>query len=183
MLYEFDSKRPRIDPSAYVSDSATIIGDVQIGARCYVGPGAIIRGDAKPIVIGEESTVEDGVIIHVGGAGTQGCIIGRRVTIGHGAIVHGNHLHDGANIGMGAIVSIYAEVGEYAVVAEGAVVKRGQVVPPRAVVGGAPAVKLRELQDKDTDSWEKSKQTYIDLAAKCLSPGVLRPISPEEAAK
>ena len=63
------------------------------------------------------------------------------------------------------------------------VVKRGQVVPPRAVVGGAPAVKLRELQDKDIDSWEKSKQTYIDLAAKCLSPGVLRPISPEEAAK
>ena len=58
--------------------------------------------------------MEDGVIIHVGGAGTQGCIIGRRVTIGHGAIVHGNHLHDGANIGMGAIVSIYAEVGEYA---------------------------------------------------------------------
>ena len=174
MLYEFDSKRPRIDPSAYVSDSATIIGDVQIGARCYVGPGAIIRGDAKPIVIGEESAVEDRVIIHVGGAGTQGCIIGRRVTIGHGAIVHGNHLHDGANIGMGAIVSIYAEVGEYAVVAEGAVVKRGQVVPPRAVVGGAPAVKLRELQDKDIDSWEKSKQTYIDLAAKCLSPSAPR---------
>lgn len=82
MLYEFDSKRPRIDPSAYVSDSATIIGDVQIGARCYVGPGAIIRGDAKPIVIGEESAVEDGVIIHVGGAATQGCVIGRRVTIG-----------------------------------------------------------------------------------------------------
>ena len=92
-------------------------------------------------------------------------------------------MEDGANISMGAIVSIYAEVGEYAVVAEGAVVKRGQVVPPRAVVGGAPAVKLRELQDKDIDSWEKSKQSYIDLAAKCLSPGVLRPISPEEAAK
>mgnify|MGYP000100953341 CR=1 FL=1 len=181
MIYEFDSKRPRIHSSAYISDSATIIGDVQIGARCYVGPGAVIRGDEKPIVIGDETAVEDCAVIHVGGSGSSGCYIGKRVTIGHGAIVHGNVIRDSANIGMGAIISIYAEVGEYAVVAEGAVVKRGQVIPPKVVVGGAPAAVLRQLQDKDIYSWEKSKQTYIDLAAKCNSVGVLRELELSEA--
>lgn len=111
MIYEFESKRPKIDPSAYISDSAIVIGDVTIGARCYVGPGAVIRGDERPIWIGDESAVEDLCVIHVGGpdAKTDGCHIGKRVTIGHGAMVHGNYIRDGANIGMGAIVSLFAE--------------------------------------------------------------------------
>ena len=67
MIYEFESKRPKIDPSAYISDSAIVIGDVTIGARCYVGPGAVIRGDERPIYIGDESAVEDLCVIHVGG--------------------------------------------------------------------------------------------------------------------
>lgn len=109
MIYEFESKRPKIDPSAYISDSAIVIGDVTIGARCYVGPGAVIRGDERPIYIGDESAVEDLCVIHVGGpdAKTDGCHIGKRVTIGHGAMVHGNYIRDGANIGMGAIVSLF----------------------------------------------------------------------------
>ena len=178
MIYRFDGKRPQIDSSAYVSESAEIIGDVTIGARCYIGPGAIIRGDENPIYIGDESAIEDGCIIHVGGSETltDGCHIGRRVTIGHGAIIHANHLHDGANIGMGAIVSMFADVGEYAVVAEGAVVKKGQIIPPRVVVGGTPAKILRELEEKDIVSWERSKQVYIDLAAKCKTPGMLERI-------
>ena len=127
MLYEFEGKRPKIDPSAFISDTAVIIG----------------------------------------------CHIGKRVTIGHSAIVHGNHIRDGANIGMGAIISLFADIGEYAVVAEGAVVKKHQTVPPRVVVGGAPAKVLRELEDKDISAWEHSKQTYIDLAARCKAPNGL----------
>ena len=145
MIYEFEGKRPTIDPSAYISDSAVVIGDVTIGARCYVGPGAVIRGDERPIWIGDESAVEDLCVIHVGGpeAKTDGCHIGKRVTIGHGAMVHGNYIRDSANIGMGAIVSLFADIGEYTVVAEGAVVKKHQTIPPRVVVGGAPAKILR----------------------------------------
>ncbi len=175
MIYEFEGVRPIIDPSAYISDSAVIIGNVTIGARCYIGPGAIIRGDERPIWIGDESAIEDLCLIHVGGpdAKTDGCHIGKRVTIGHGAIVHGNHICDGANIGMGAIVSLFADIGEYAVVAEGAVVKKHQQIPPRVVVGGAPARLLRELEDKDVAAWERSKQTYIDLAERCKAPGGL----------
>lgn len=175
MLYEFEGKRPKIDPSAFISDSAVIIGDVTIGALCYVGPGSVIRGDERPIFIGDETAIEDLCLIHVGGpeAKTDGCHIGKRVTIGHSAIVHGNHIRDGANIGMGAIISLFADIGEYAVVAEGAVVKKHQTVPPRVVVGGAPAKVLRELEDKDISAWERSKQTYIDLAARCKAPNGL----------
>lgn len=178
MIYEFEGKRPTIDPSAYISDSAVVIGDVTIGARCYIGPGAVIRADERPIWIGDESAVEDLCVIHVGGpeAKTDGCHIGKRVTIGHGAMVHGNYIRDGANIGIGAIVSLFADIGEYTVVAEGAVVKKHQTIPPRVVVGGAPAKILRELEEKDIYAWERSKQTYIDLAARCKAPGGLERI-------
>lgn len=179
MIYEFEGKRPRIDPSAYISDTAVVIGDVTIGARCYIGPGAVIRGDERPIWIGDESAVEDLCLIHVGGSDekTDGCHIGRRVTIGHGAIIHGNYIRDGANIGMGAIVSLFADIGEYAVVAEGAVVKKLQHIPARTVVGGTPARVLRELEDKDIYAWERSKQTYIDLAVRCKATNGLVRIS------
>ena len=89
MIYEFDGLKPVIAPSAFISESAVIIGDVRVGEDCYIGPGAILRADSHgmPIIIGNGSAIEEGVIIHVGGRGTNGCCIGERVTIGHGAIV------------------------------------------------------------------------------------------------
>lgn len=176
MIYEFDGMAPKIDASAFISDTACIIGNVSIGADCYIGPGAVIRGDILPITIGDCSAVEDNVIIHVGGKTSTGCHIGKHVTIGHGAIVHGDRLEDHANVGMGAIVSMQAVIGEYAVVAEGAVVKRGQVIPPRVVVGGAPAKILRELEDRDIETWDKSNLFYVELARKCKTPGMLKRI-------
>lgn len=176
MIYEFEGLAPKIDPSAFISETACIIGDVTIGADCYVGPGAVIRADKRgcPVVIGDESIVEDNVVIHVGGRSSDGCHIGNNVTIGHGAIVHGDRLEDHANVGMGAIVSVQAVIGEYAVVAEGAVVKRGQVIPPKVVVGGAPAKVLRELEDRDIETWDKSNLFYVELARKCKDPAILK---------
>ncbi len=176
MIYKFNGMTPEIDPTSYISESATIIGDVKIGPYCYVGPGAVIRADSKPIEIGYGTAVEEGVIIHVGGKKTDGCFIGERVTIGHGAIVHCNRLGNDANVGMGAILSLYSEIGEYAVVAEGAVVKQGQVIEPKVVVGGAPAKVLRQLLDRDLDTWGKTKQWYIDLAKQYTTPGMLERI-------
>ena len=175
MIYEFDGMRPEIDPSAYISESATVLGNVRIAADVYVGPGAIIRGDTPgcPIVIGYGSAIEEGVIIHVGPP-SSGCIIGEKVTIAHGAIVHADHVRDCANIGMGATVSLRADIGEYAVVAEGAVVKQGQVIPPRVVVGGAPAKVLRQLEERDLKVWDGTKNWYIGLARKYVTPGVLK---------
>lgn len=174
MIYEFESKRPKIDPSAYISDSAIVIGDVTIGARCYVGPGAVIRGDERPIYIGDESAVEDLCVIHVGGpdAKTDGCHIGKRVTIGHGAMVHGNYIRDGANIGMGAIVSLFADIGEYTVVAEGAVVKKHQTIPPRVVVGGAPAKVCGSLKKKTSMHGSAASRHTLILPRAAKRPAV-----------
>lgn len=165
MIYEYDGKRPQIDSSAFVSDSAVIIGDVEIGADCYIGPNAVIRGDAAKIIIGEATAIEDGVLIHAGGL--KQAVIGRQVTIGHGAIVHSKCLADNANIGMGAVLSLFSEIGEYAVVGEGALVKKGQIVQPKTVVGGVPAAELRKLEQKDIAFWDTSKDIYINLARAC----------------
>ena len=176
MIYEVDGLKPVIAPSAFISESAVIIGDVRVGEDCYIGPGAILRADSHgmPIIIGNGSAIEEGVIIHVGGRGTNGCCIGERVTIGHGAIVHANRIADNANIGMGAVISLYSTIGSYAIVAEGAVVKQAQVIPDRVVVGGAPAKILRELEDRDIATWDKTKLWYIELARKYTTPGVLK---------
>ena len=177
MIYRYGEFAPEIDPSAFVSESATIIGQVKIAADCFIGPGAVIRADCgKPIEIGYGTAVEDGVIIHVGGSRAVSCYIGERVTIGHGAIVHCSKLGDNANVGMGAVLSLFSEIGEYAVIAEGAVVKQGQVIEPRVVVGGAPARVLRTLLDRDIESWDRSKAWYIDLVRKYKTPGMLERI-------
>lgn len=177
MIYRYGEFAPEIDPSAFVSESATIIGQVKIAADCFIGPGAVIRADCgKPIEIGYGTAVEDGVIIHVSGSRAVSCYIGERVTIGHGAIVHCSKLGDNANVGMGAVLSLFSEIGEYAVIAEGAVVKQGQVIEPRVVVGGAPARVLRPLLDRDIESWDRSKAWYIDLVRKYKTPGMLERI-------
>lgn len=172
MLFRFDGRQPTIDQSAYVSETAQLIGDVVIGARCYIGHGAILRGDYGRIEIGPETAIEEGVIIHAPPSGVNA--IGQRVTVGHGAILHGQRIGDGAVIGMGAVVSIRSEIGEGAIVAEGSVVKLFQVVPADKVVGGNPAKLLRDVEDKDRALWDYGKQLYVDLAAKYLEVGMER---------
>jgi carbonic anhydrase/acetyltransferase-like protein (isoleucine patch superfamily) len=171
VLYSFCGQKPEIDPSSYVSPEAVIIGGVEIGPRCYVGPYAVIRGDAARIVIGPECAVEDGVVIHAGGSGCSESVIGPRVTIGHGAIVHSRRIGPSACIGMGAVVSVNSEIGEYAVIAEGAVVRRGQTIPDRVVAGGTPASVLRPLEDRDIKAWDATKDWYVGLTGKYLLDG------------
>ena len=173
MIYEFKGMCPKIDPSTFVSESATIIGNVIIGKNCFIGPGAVIRGEFKdyPITIGDESVVEDGVIIHTG---LIPCEIGSNVTIGHGAVVHCAKLGNNANIGMGAVLSLESIIGEYSIVAEGAIVKSRQVIPPYVVVGGAPAEFLRKVEKRDIEFWEKSNAWYVTLAAEYKDPTILK---------
>ena len=180
MIYEYKGFRPKIAKTAYVSESATIIGNVNIGEYCFIGPGAVIRCDAEKnaVNIGDCSVIEDGVLIHLGSLGAR-CDIGKHVTVGHGAIVHGRLLSDYANVGMGAVLSLDSVVGKYSVVAEGAVVKQGQQIPERVVVGGAPARVLRELQEKDIALWTLSNEYYVDLTNAYNTPGVLVPVDRE----
>ena len=170
MLFEFDGRRPQIAPTAYVSDTAQVIGDVTIEENSYIGHGAIVRGDYGRITIGAGTAVEEGVIIHCppGGLFT----IGKSVTLGHGAIVHGTKIGDFSVIGMGAILSLLSETGEWTIVGEGAVVRAHQKIDDRVVAVGNPAKVIRKVTDKDMEFWTYGKQVYVDLAAKYLDLGM-----------
>jgi len=170
LLYSFDGKQPEIGNDTYVSEHALVIGDVKIGDNCYIGHGAILRGDYGSIEIGSGTAVEEGVIVHA--PPNELCKIGKKVTIGHGAVVHAAEVGDLAVLGMGSITSIRSVIGAGTIVAEGAVVKMRQVVPEKIVVAGNPAVKVRDFEEKDAALWDYGKQLYIDLAKKYLAIGM-----------
>ena len=109
-IYSFEGKVPNIGTGTFVFDEATIIGDVTIGQDCYIGAGAVIRGDYGTIIIQDRTAIEDNATIHARPGET--CHIGSDVTIGHGSIIHNATLEDFCVIGMGAIVSDYARVGK-----------------------------------------------------------------------
>ena len=170
MLYAYDGQRPVVGRGAYVSELATVIGNVVIGEGCYIGHGAIVRGDYGRIEIGDGTAVEEGVIIHAPPDHTQ--TIGGRVTLGHGAILHGTAIGDLAVVGMGAVLSLLSVIGEGAIVAEGTVVKWGQEIAADMVAAGNPAKVIRPVNAKDRELWGYGKQLYIDLAAKYLEKGL-----------
>lgn len=170
--YKFDGKQPNVGKDSYVSHLATVIGDVIIGNKCYIGHGAILRGDYGRIEVGYGTAIEEGAIVHA--PPTEINRIGQKVTIGHGAVVHGKQISDQAVIGMGAVISLWSEIGEWAIVAEGSIVKMKQIIPPRVVVAGNPATIVRDLSEKDQDLWNWGKQLYIDLAKKYLDEGMVK---------
>ncbi len=161
-LYSFDGKSPKIGRECFIAETADLIGDVVIGDRCYIGFGAVLRADYGRIVIGEESAVEEGCLCHAKPGGTL--LIGARVTLGHGAIVHGGEVRDEVIVGMGAVIGFDAVIGRGAVVAEGAVVTAGTTVPPNVVVGGIPAAVLKEVDANQRAFMDRVKQVYITLA-------------------
>jgi carbonic anhydrase/acetyltransferase-like protein (isoleucine patch superfamily) len=172
MIYRFDGQEPAIGPGAYVSETATVIGEVRIGKGCYIGHGAILRGDYGAIIIADDCAIEEGVIVHAPPG--EACEIGIGVVVGHGAIVHAKMLGDLSGVGMGAILSIHSELGRSSVVAEGAVVKQGQIIPENIVVAGNPAGKIKDMLQKDLDFWARSRQIYNDLARKYCALGMER---------
>jgi carbonic anhydrase/acetyltransferase-like protein (isoleucine patch superfamily) len=170
MLFEFQERRPTVGRESYVSDTAVVVGDVRIGDNCYIGHGAILRGDLGSIEIGHGTAVEEGVVIHV--MPDRVCSVGERVTIGHGAIIHATSIGDRALIGMGAVLSIDAVIGTNTIIAEGSVVRMKQTIPEGVVAGGNPAVVIRKITLEEKEYWDMGADLYIDLAKKYLGPGL-----------
>lgn len=167
MLYRFDGRKPVVGAGTYVSETASVIGDVRIGSNCYVGHGAVLRGDYGTIEVGDETAVEEGVIVHA--PPNERCAIGRKVVLGHGAIIHAATVGDSVTVGMGAILSLRSEVGSHSIVAEGAVVKRGQKIPHAVVAAGNPAKKVREVSEEEKEYGDFVTGVYTDLAQRYLA--------------
>lgn len=160
MLQSFRGKHPRVDPTAYVHPDAMLIGDVEIGARASVWPGAVLRGDDGPIIIGEDTSVQDGTVIHMT-EGLSHTRVGARVTIGHRVILHGCSIGDDCLIGMGSCVLDNAVVEPWSFVAAGALVTPNKVVPTGQMMMGNPAKVVRALTATDRDWISHSWRAYV----------------------
>jgi len=172
--YAIDGVLPVVDPSAYVHPTAVLIGDVIVGAHCYIGPCACLRGDFGRIVIGPGANVQDNCVLH--GFPDQATVVEENGHIGHGAVLHGCVVRRDALVGMNAVVMDEAEVGAQAIVAACAFVPAGMQVPPRTLVAGTPARPKRLLSDAEI-AWKlEGTQTYQDLARR--SRESLREVQP-----
>ncbi len=141
MIRSFEGTVPEIADSAYVDESAVVIGDVVLEEEASVWPGAVLRGDHGNLTLREGANVQDNATLH------EGCEIGPFTTVGHNAIVHAATTEGRSMVGMGAIVLDGATVGEEAIVAANSVVTEGTAVPARLLVAGSPAEVVKELDD------------------------------------
>jgi carbonic anhydrase/acetyltransferase-like protein (isoleucine patch superfamily) len=160
MLRPHRGRLPVVHPSAFVDESAQIIGDVEVGADSSVWMNAVIRGDVNWIRIGRRTNVQDGTVIHVM-HDTHPTSVGDDVTIGHGAIVHGCTVGHRVLVGMGSILLNGATIGEDTIIAAGSLVTEAFVVPPRSLVMGAPARVRRELGDDEVRFVLESAANYV----------------------
>lgn len=143
LLLELDGVRPTIGEDVFLAPTAVLVGDVRVAARASIWFGAVLRGDSSWIEIGTESSVQDNAVIHC--AEELPTLVGARVTVGHGALLEGCVVEDGALIGMGAIVLQHARVGTGALVAAGSVVSERAEVPGGVLAAGVPAQAKKEL--------------------------------------
>jgi carbonic anhydrase/acetyltransferase-like protein (isoleucine patch superfamily) len=158
-IYRLRGDAPRIPESAYVSPEAVLIGRITLGENASIFPCAVLRGDNEPIVIGDNSNVQDGAVLHV----DPGCpmTIGANVTVGHQAMLHGCTIADGALIGTQAVILNKANIGRHCLIAAGAVVLENKVFPERSLIVGAPARVVRQLTDEDVESLRHAADVYV----------------------
>lgn len=162
MLRSFRGVAPRVAPSAYVDPGAHIIGDVAIGERSSVWPSASLRGDIAPIHIGEETSIQDGTVIHTD-AGFP-TTVGNRVTVGHMAMLHGCTVEDDSLIGIGAIVLNGARIRKGAIVAAGALVPEGAEIPAGMLAMGVPAKPRRPVTQEEQERFRQNVKNYVQRA-------------------
>src|SRR3954462_13948258 len=177
-VYAIDGIVPVVHPSAFIPPTAVLIGDVIVGARAYIGPGACLRGDFGRIVVEEGSNIQDTCMLH--GFPGKDTLVGPEVTVGHGAVLHGCVVRRGALIGMNCVVNDNAEVGEDTVVAALAFVKAEARVPARALAAGIPARVMRQLSDEEIRWKDDNTRVYQKLAVRSVSMEVVDALTTPE---
>ena len=158
----FEGKYPKLDPTVLVDPTATIIGDVEIGAESSVWPGAVIRGDRAKIRIGRMCSIQDNAVLH--GQPNTPVNVGDKVTVGHGAILHGCTIHEECLIGLGTIILNRADVGSQSIIGAGALVLEDQKIPERSMAVGVPAKVIKTAGEEELKAIRTYYMDYIGLA-------------------
>ncbi len=155
---------PDVEKAGFIAPTASIIGDVQLGENSSVWYGAVLRGDVNSIRVGANTSIQDNCVLH-GEAGQWPDIVGNRVTVGHGAILHGCTVEDDCLIGLGSVILNGCVIGTGSIIAAGAVIREGTHIPPRSLVAGVPGVIKREVSQEELETVIKhSWEVYIDYA-------------------
>lgn len=166
-VYAFEGLIPVVEPGTFIHPTAVLIGDVLIGAGCYIGPGASLRGDFGRLIVMAGSNIQDGCVMH-GFPGTD-TVVEENGHIGHGAVLHGCTVRRNVMVGMNAVIMDDVEIGESSIVAASSFVKAGMQIPPRTLVAGVPGRIVRELSAAEVARKTRGTQTYQELAQRCLA--------------
>jgi carbonic anhydrase/acetyltransferase-like protein (isoleucine patch superfamily) len=170
MILDFEGKHPKIDPTAYIAENATVIGDVEVGPESSIWFQSVVRGDVHAIRIGANCNIQDACVLHVE-MHLHPLILEDEVVLGHRVTLHGCRIRRGALIGIGAIILNGAEVGEDSIVGAGSVVTPNTILPPRMLSLGTPAKPIRPLNEKDFESIRDVLEHYRYLKGVYSSAG------------
>ena len=161
-IYSLGSLAPQIDPQSWIAPNATVIGQVSLAKNVSIWWNSTLRGDTDKIIIGENSNIQDGSVLH----NDDGVplVIGSRVTIGHMAMLHGCTIGDGSLIGINAVILNKAVIGKECIIGANALIPEGKVIPERSLVVGSPGRVIRTLTDNEIEHLKWNAQHYVDNA-------------------
>lgn len=162
MIKEYKGIEPKIDETAFIAESADVVGQVTIERNANIWYGTVLRADDNYITVGENTNIQDGSIVHI--SEKFPTIIGKNVTVGHKSIIHGCEIGDNTLIGMGSIVLDGAKVGEFTLLGAGSLVPPGKEIPSGVLAMGSPAKVIRELSDEEKENLTNSALKYVKLA-------------------
>lgn len=168
MIKPFQDKEPKIHESAFITDDAIVIGDVEIGEESSVWFGSIVRGDVNYIRIGDRTNIQDACVIHVSSR-DHPTILESEITVGHRVTLHGCYVESGCLIGIGSILLDGSRIGRNSLVAAGSLVTPGTIIPPESLVLGAPAKVKRSLTPDELAYLDRSWQNYVELSRRYVS--------------
>lgn len=171
MIYSLEDKKPSIEGTCFIADSATLIGSVILGDYVNVWFNAVLRADTDLLIVGENSNIQDGSVLHM----DKGfpLTIGKNVTIGHKVMLHGCTIGDSSLVGMNAVVLNGAKIGKNCLIGANALVPEGREIPDSSVVLGSPGKIVREVTSSEIESFQSSAKAYVQkgrLFKKNLKP-------------
>ncbi len=174
MIKSFNGKMPKIAESAFISKTAYVVGDVEIGESSSVWPGAVVRGDLGSIKVGKNTIIQDNCVIHSGSfsSGMDDVTIGDGVTFGHGAVSHGHSIGNNVLIGINATILHDADIGDFCIIGANCLVGQGMNIPDRSFVTGAPG-KIKGEPSPEQSRWiENMPREYAKLARQYKEQGL-----------